>query len=63
MNIGNIFKKLFLNVFIGIIGLFIINLIGLNYNFNIAINEYSALILGILGFPGLILLVFLKFMI
>ena len=58
MNIGNIFKKLFINIFIGII-----NLIGLNYNFNIAINEYSALILGILGFPGLILLVFLKFMI
>jgi inhibitor of the pro-sigma K processing machinery len=63
MDIGNVFKKLFLNILVGIICLFIINFIGLNYNFNIAINEYSALILGILGFPGLILLVFLKFMI
>ena len=63
MSISNTFKKLILNTILGVIILLIINIIGSKYNFTIAINEFSALTIGILGIPGLIFLVFLKFMV
>lgn len=63
MSISKTFKKIILNTILGVILLLIINIIGSKYNFSIAINEFSALIIGILGIPGLIFLVFLKFMI
>lgn len=63
MNIGKGVKKLFINIILGVILLIIINFIGLYFDFNIALNIYSALIIGILGVPGLILLVFLQFMV
>lgn len=63
MSISNTFKKLVLNTILGVIILLIINIIGSKYNFSIAINEFSALTIGILGIPGLIFLVFLKLMV
>lgn len=63
MNIGKVVKKLFINIILGVILLIIINFVGLYFGFNIALNIYSALIIGILGVPGLILLIFLQFMV
>jgi SigmaK-factor processing regulatory protein BofA. len=63
MNAGKIVKRLLINILLGVILLIIINFIGIYFNFSIALNVYSALIVGILGVPGLVLLVFLKFMV
>jgi len=63
MNVAKILKKLLVNTILGAVLLAVINFIGIYFNFNIALNIYSALIIGILGVPGLVLLIFLKFMV
>ncbi|WP_024832708.1 pro-sigmaK processing inhibitor BofA family protein [Ruminiclostridium josui] len=63
MNVRKIVKKLLINIILAVVLLIIINFIGSYFNFRIALNVYSALIVGVLGVPGLILLVFLKFMV
>lgn len=63
MNIVNVLKKIMLNTILGAVLLAIINFAGIYFNFSIALNIYSALIIGVLGVPGLILLIFLKYMI
>ncbi len=63
MKFVNILKKIIINTILGAVLLAIINFIGIYLNFNIALNIYSALIIGILGVPGLVLLIFLKFMV
>ena len=62
MNAVRLVKKLLINTVLGAVLLAIINFIGIYFNFYIALNIYSALIIGILGVPGLILLIFLKVM-
>lgn len=54
--------KLFYNTIIGGIVLVIINLIGSLFGFHIAVNIATALIVGMLGVPGLILVIILKFL-
>lgn len=63
MNAVKILKKALLNTILGAVLLAIINFVGIYFNFYIALNIYSALIIGILGVPGLILLIILKYMI
>ncbi len=63
MNVVKILKKALLNTILGAVLLAIINFVGLYFDFYIALNIYSALIIGILGVPGLILLIILKYMI
>jgi len=63
MNVAKILKKLLVNTILGAVLLAVINFIGIYFNFNIALNIYSAFIIGILGVPGLVLLIFLKFMV
>lgn len=63
MNVIKILKKLLINTVLGAVLLAVINFIGIYFNFNIALNIYSALIIGVLGIPGLVLLIFLKFMV
>ncbi|MBE7038301.1 MAG: pro-sigmaK processing inhibitor BofA [Ruminococcaceae bacterium] len=55
--------KLFLNSFIGVLLLYVINLFSKFTNFFIGINPVTAIILGLLGIPGLILIVILKLLI
>lgn len=54
--------KLIGNSILGGILIFIINLIGSIFNFHIGLNVGTAVIVGILGIPGAILLMFLKFL-
>lgn len=66
--IGKIFSvplkaifKLILNSVIGGILIFIINTIGTTWNFHIGLNVVTSVIVGLLGIPGAVLLIILKF--
>lgn len=52
---------LIFNTFLGWVGLYIFNLVFASSGFAIGINIASASIVGILGIPGLLLLIILKF--
>ena len=52
--------KLIINSIIGVILLYIINLIGGIWNFHIGINIITSVFVGILGVPGAILLMIFK---
>ena len=52
--------KLIINSVLGGLLIFIINLIGAVWNFHIGLNIVTAILVGILGIPGAILLVILK---
>ena len=54
--------KLLLNSILGIIILYIINVIGANFAFHIGINWITIGVVGLLGAPGAILLLVLKFL-
>ena len=67
MVIGKIFSvplkailKLVGNSILGGILIFIINLIGAAFQFHIGLNVGTAILVGILGIPGAILLIVLK---
>jgi inhibitor of the pro-sigma K processing machinery len=53
--------KIIYNAVIGGIVLIVINLVGKLFGFCMALNAVSALIVGILGIPGIALLIVLKF--
>ena len=62
--IGKIFSvplkalfKLIINSVLGGLLIFIINLIGAVWNFHIGLNIVTAILVGILGIPGAVLLV------
>lgn len=55
--------KLILNSILGVILLYVINIIGAIWGLHIGINLITALIVGILGIPGAILLTILAILI
>ena len=55
-----IIGKLIINSILGVVLLYIINLVGALWQFHIGINVITALVVGILGIPGAILLAILK---
>lgn len=52
--------KLVANSVLGALIIFIINLVGTSFEFHIGFNIFNAVVVGILGIPGAILLVLLK---
>lgn len=54
--------KLLINTAIGFGILFLINLIGQNFGFTLEINLLHALIVGIFGIPGVVVLILLQFL-
>ena len=52
--------KLILNIAVGILLLILVNYIGRAFNFNIPFNNVTAGISGLLGLPGIVLLIILK---
>lgn len=54
--------KLIGNSIIGGILIFIVNLVGSLFGFHIGLNIVTAIVTGILGIPGVVLLFFLKFL-
>ena len=54
--------KLLINAGLGCVILFIVNFFGGFYDFSLEINFISALVAGVLGVPGVIILVLIKFL-
>ncbi len=54
--------KLLINGLLGGAVILLINLLGQSIHFHISLNVYSALIAGIFGLPGVILLIILKYL-
>ena len=52
--------KLLVNSILGAIIIFIVNWIGVIFNFHIGLNIITSIVVGILGIPGAILLVILN---
>ncbi len=52
--------KLVFNALLGAIAILLVNWVGSLVGFHIALNIYSAFIVGTLGLPGFVLLVILK---
>lgn len=52
--------KLMVNSIFGAILIWLINLVGANFQFHIGMNIITAIFVGILGLPGAILLIVLK---
>lgn len=52
--------KLLINSVIGVILLYVINLVGAMWGLHIGINFITAIFVGILGIPGAVLLMVLK---
>jgi len=48
------------NAIMGLVLLLLINLTGSLFNFSIAINPFTVIASGILGIPGVVLILFLK---
>lgn len=55
--------KLILNSILGGALIYLINIIGMNFGFHIGLNLLTAIIVGLLGVPGAVLLVLLKIII
>ena len=58
----NILKLVFNSILGGIL-IYVINIIGMSFNFHIGLNLVTAIFVGLLGVPGAILLVVLKIII
>ena len=55
--------KLVLNTGIGFLALYLVNLFGGGLGISLGMNWVNALTVGVLGFPGLVLLLLLKYLI
>lgn len=55
-----IILKLILNSLLGALLLYIINIVGTSFGFHIGLNLITTLITGLLGIPGVILLILLQ---
>lgn len=53
--------KLVINGVVGAVIIFVVNLIGANFGFTIDLNWITALIVGILGVPGVVIVTILQF--
>ena len=54
--------KLLINTIIGFAILFLVNLIGQNFGITIEMNVLHAVIVGIFGIPGVVVLILLQFL-
>ena len=54
--------KIILNAVVGFVLLFIFNALGANFGITLAVNWINAIIAGVLGIPGIALLLVLRFM-
>lgn len=55
--------KLLINTGIGFVGLWVVNFFGDFFGISLGLNWINALVVGVLGFPGLVLLLALKYLI
>ena len=60
--VGKMLKFIF-NSLLGAGIIYVINIIGTNWNFSIGINLVTSIVVGILGIPGAILIVLIRLLI
>lgn len=53
--------KMLLNALIGFVGLFILNFLGAFIGISLGVNWFNAIITGVFGIPGVILLLLIKY--
>lgn len=52
--------KIFFNSVLGALILYVINIIGANFNFHIGLNWCTVIGTGVLGIPGVVLIIVMK---
>lgn len=55
--------KLLINTGVGFAALWVLNYFGAFFNISLGLNWVNALVIGVFGFPGLVLLLLLKYLI
>ncbi len=55
--------KLVLNSVLGGLVIFIINLVGANFGFHVGLNIFTSILVGLLGLPGVVILIIVKLLI
>ena len=55
--------KLILNSILGGVLIYIINIVGMLFNFHIGLNIITSILIGILGIPGAVLLIVVKLLV
>jgi len=55
--------KLILNGILGGVLIYIINIVGMLFNFHIGLNIITSILIGILGIPGAVLLIVVKLLV
>jgi inhibitor of the pro-sigma K processing machinery len=55
--------KLVINSILGGLLIYIINWVGSGFNFHIGLNFFTSILIGILGIPGAVVLIILRFLI
>ena len=55
--------KLIFNSLLGGLLIYIINIIGVAFNFHIGLNVFTSIFIGILGIPGVVLTIIIKILI
>lgn len=63
LNRGKKVAKVIAKFVLGGIVIYFINLVGKNFNFNIPLNPFTALTVGLLEFPGFVLILLVKYII
>ena len=58
----NIIFKLAINTVIGVAALILINMVGINFGITIGVNLINGLVVGVLGVPGVALLLLLQWL-
>lgn len=54
--------KLLLNALIGYVALMLLNYFGGNFGISLPVNWFNAIVVGVLGLPGVILLLLMKYL-
>lgn len=55
--------KLLINSILGGLLIYIVNVVGASFNFHIGLNSVTAVFVGVLGVPGVVVLVLVKLLI
>lgn len=59
---AKVIKQVIINIVLGTFMLYLINYVGSYFNYSLGFNTVNAVIIGLLGVPGVIALVVLKYL-
>ncbi|MEG0072912.1 MAG: pro-sigmaK processing inhibitor BofA family protein [Clostridia bacterium] len=59
---AKVIYKIIINIILGTLMLFLVNYIGGYFNYKIAFNTVNSIIIGLLGVPGVIAIMVLKYL-